>query len=153
LAWPGAVRAEAAVLVAADVQAIRAELRRPGAKAVLVNVWATWCEPCRTEMPALLQFFRAHSAEGLRLMLISADDDSERDEARRFLGAQGVDFPTWIKQGDDMGFIDALDPRWTGTLPASFLFDGRGRLRDRWYGEVTRAQLDQAYKRLQRRTP
>lgn len=140
-------------LVDADVRAIQNELRRPHAKAILVNVWATWCEPCRTEMPAILAFHRAHLAEGLRLVLISADDETERAQAAGFLAAQGVDFPTFIKRGDDMRFIDALDPRWSGALPASFLFDGRGRLRERWYGEVTRAELDRALQRLSKRKP
>lgn len=153
LAFTSRGHAAEVALVDADVRAIQTELRRPHAKAVLVNVWATWCEPCRTEMPALLSFHRAHAAEGLRLVLISADDEAERAQAASFLAAQGVDFPTFIKRGDDMSFIDALDPRWSGALPASFLFDGRGHLRQRWYGEVTRAQLDQAFQRLFKRKP
>ena len=132
----------------ADLQAILGEIRRPGARAVLVNVWASWCDPCRAEMPRLLRFFRRHGEAGLRLVLVSADDEADRDKAIRFLASQGVDFPTWIKKGDDMTFIDALDPQWSGALPASFLFDGKGRLVRRWYGEVTDDALKGAWDRL-----
>src|SRR4051794_41056060 len=58
----------------ADVPTLLREIRKPGARAVLVNVWATWCDPCRAEMPRIARFFQAHRAEGLRLVLISADD-------------------------------------------------------------------------------
>lgn len=141
-------RAGEVTVRAATVQTILREIKRPGAKAVLVNVWATWCEPCCAEMPLLLKFHREHGNAELRLVLVSADDESDRDKAIRFLASQGVDFVTWIKQGDDMTFIDALDPKWSGALPASFLFDRRARLQQSWYGEVTRDALAAAWGRL-----
>src|SRR6187402_2506401 len=55
----------------AELPAILAAIKAPGAQAVLVNVWATWCEPCREEMPDLVRFYRDHRAQGLRLVLIS----------------------------------------------------------------------------------
>jgi len=143
---PAAAAAELSVRDA-DAKALLAEIGKPGAKAVLVNVWATWCDPCRAEMPLLLAFAREHAARGLRLVLISADEEEDRDKAKTFLASLGVDFATWRKQGDDMTFIDALDRRWSGALPATFLFDGRARLRRSFYGEVTRAALDEAWKR------
>jgi thiol-disulfide isomerase/thioredoxin len=132
----------------ADAQAILGEVRKPGARGVLVNVWATWCDPCRAEMPGLLAFFREHRKAGLRLILVSADDEVDRAKVVAFLASQGVDFPSWMKQGDDMTFIDALDRQWSGALPASFLFDGRGRLDQRWYGEVSTTALGTAWRRL-----
>ena len=141
----------------AHVQAILSEVRKPGAKAVLVNVWATWCLPCRAEMPSLLRFYREHRDEGLRLVLVSVDDEDNRDEVVRFLTSQGVDFQTWMKQGDDMSFIDALNPQWSGALPASFLFDGRGRVQQSWYGGITpdalKAALDKLLPRRKGRSP
>ena len=130
------------------VDAILGEIRRPGAKAVLVNVWASWCDPCRAEMPGLLKFFREHNGEGLRLVLVSVDDAANRDKVVGFLAAQGVDFVTWMRLGDDMTFINALDPKWSGALPASFLFDGRGRFKQSWYGEANHDVLKAAWDRL-----
>jgi len=138
----------------AELPAIMAAVKAPGAAAVLVNVWATWCEPCREEMPDLVRFYRDHRAEGLRLVLISADDDNQRAEVARVLGALHFDGPAFIKRGDDMKFIDALDPHWKGALPATFLFDSRGQKRNSWLGSVTyddlRARVSGLLKRRKR---
>jgi len=121
----------------AEVSAIMAAVKAPGARAVLVNVWASWCEPCREEMPDLVRFYRDHRADGLRLVLISADDDGQRAEVERILTGLGFDGPAFIKRGNDMRFIDALDPKWQGALPATFLYDGRGARKQSWLGSVT----------------
>jgi thiol-disulfide isomerase/thioredoxin len=131
-------------VVAAELPAVRQAIRAPGAQAVLVNVWATWCDACRDEMPDIVRLHRENRARGLRLVLISADDEQDREKAARFLGSLGVDFPSWLKVGDDMAFIDGLDRRWTGALPASFLFDGKGRVQRFWQGEVSAATLERA---------
>ena len=125
----------------ADLPAILAAVRAPGAQAVLVNVWATWCEPCREEMPDLVRFYRDNRAQGLRLVLISADDDDQRAEVARVLGALGFEGPAFIKRGNDMAFIDAVDPHWKGALPATFLFDARGVKKRSWLGSVTYDEL------------
>ena len=53
------------------------------------------------------------------------------------LARHGVDFPSYLKTGADMEFIDALSPKWSGALPATFVYDGAGSLRDSWEGEAT----------------
>jgi thiol-disulfide isomerase/thioredoxin len=134
----------------ADVAAVRAAIRKPGASAVLVNVWASWCDPCREEMPDVLRFYREHRDQGLRLILVSADDDAK--DAARFLGTLGVDFPSLLKAGDDMAFIDGLDKKWSGSLPASFLYDGRGQKRRFWSGTVTYDELAAELAKLDKKT-
>jgi thiol-disulfide isomerase/thioredoxin len=136
-----------------DLAAVLAAVREPGASAVLVNVWATWCEPCRQEMPEIVRFYRDHRAGGLRLVLVSADDPESRREVARFLakvgvgvgvgvGADAAGARLFIKTGDDMAFINGLDARWSGAVPASFLFDGRGQERHFWPGRVTLPDLE-----------
>ena len=128
----------------AELPEILIAVRSPGARAVLVNVWATWCEPCREEMPDLIRFYRDHREEGLRLVLVSADDEENRAEVARVLAGAGLpaDALSFIKRGDDMKFINGLDRHWSGALPASFLFDGRGRKRRTWGGPVTYHALE-----------
>jgi thiol-disulfide isomerase/thioredoxin len=153
LTAPAAAPAPVRVDVA-EVPAILAAVKAPGAQAVLVNVWATWCEPCREEMPDLIRYYREHRADGLRLVLISADDDDQRGVVARLLGELGFDGPAFIKRGNDMTFIDALDPRWQGALPATFLYDGRGEKKRSWLGSVTyddlRARVSGLLKRRKR---
>jgi thiol-disulfide isomerase/thioredoxin len=128
-----------------DLAAIRAAVAAPGASAVLVNVWATWCDSCRDELPAILQFARAHRADGVRVILVSADDEDQRDQVADFLSKAGAtNVQAFIKHGDDNAFISGLDPKWTGALPASWLYDGRGAKKRFWPGPVTAGQLDGA---------
>jgi thiol-disulfide isomerase/thioredoxin len=156
LAGPAAPEPPVKVEIA-EVPAILAAIKAPGASAVLVNVWATWCEPCREEMPDLIRFYRDHRPQGLRLVLISADDDDQRAEVGRLLGALGFDGPAFIKRGNDMTFIDALDPHWKGALPATFLFDGRGTRSRSWLGAVTyddlRARVSGLLRKSQKNPP
>jgi thiol-disulfide isomerase/thioredoxin len=130
-------------VVLANLQQVQQAIAKPGARAVLVNVWATFCDPCREEMPDLLRLFRERRDRGLRLVLVSADPDDEegRAQARKYLATLGVDFRSYLKTGDDMAFINGLEPRWSGALPASFLYDGAGKLRHFFPGQVTAATL------------
>ena len=126
----------------AAVEEIERAAREPGARAVVLNVWATWCAPCRQEFPDLVRLGREYRPRGVRLLLVSADFTDQASQAREFLESEGVDFATFLKTGDDMKFIDRLDPRWTGALPATFVYDGRGRLRDFHEGRTTYAELE-----------
>lgn len=137
LALPGSARAAGPEIVPADIKALMGEVRKPGAKAVLVNVWATWCDPCIEEMPDILRFFRDHRDKGLRLVLVSGDDEETRAKAEKFLASQGVDFRSFLKAGDDMDFINGLAQDWSGSLPASFLYDANGKRHHFWSGKVS----------------
>jgi thiol-disulfide isomerase/thioredoxin len=126
---------------AASAAQVLSKVREPGAKAVVLNVWATWCTPCREEFPDLMRLRRAHGGD-LRLVLVSADFEDQVEDARRFLADQGVDFASFLKTGDDMKFIDGLDRRWTGALPATWIYDGRGTLRHFHEGRTTYDALE-----------
>jgi len=136
-------------LLPASAAEVLAAVREPGADAVIVNVWATWCVPCREEFPDLLRVHRELAPEGVRLILVSADFPRNAEAARRFLAEQGVDFPTFRMTGKDAAFIDGLDPRWSGALPATWIYDGSGRVRHFWedkapYATIRSLTLDAA---------
>jgi len=122
---------------------IRHAVQDSGARAVLVNVWATWCGPCREEFPGLVRVARQYQGQGLKVMLVSADDDTDMAPVKKFLAAEGVDFPAYIKAEKDQAFIDTLnkqgtlDKQWDGALPATFLYDASGKLHDFWEGGAT----------------
>jgi thiol-disulfide isomerase/thioredoxin len=120
------------VVQPADAGTILEAVRATDGDVVLLNVWATWCIPCREEFPDLLRIAREYRDAGLRLVLVSADFDAHLDQARTFLADQGVDFPTFQKTGKDMEFIDTIDPEWSGVLPATWLFDTDGTRLDFW---------------------
>lgn len=128
----------------ATAEQILEAVRAPGAQVVLVNVWATWCTPCREEFPEMMRLYSRYEDRGLRLVLISADFDDQLGPARQFLAQNGVDFPTFLKTGDDMRFINSLEPRWTGALPATLVYDGHGVLRHFWEGKASFEKFEQS---------
>jgi thiol-disulfide isomerase/thioredoxin len=137
---PAATRSEVSLRPAAAKQ-ILDDVRARRAPAVLVNVWATWCLPCREEFPDLMRLRQTFAKQGLELVLVSADFEEQIPEAKAFLAENGVDFPTYVKQQDDMAFINAMNPDWSGALPASFVFDRGGELRFFHEGKADTAML------------
>jgi thiol-disulfide isomerase/thioredoxin len=127
--------------VTATSATILADVRKPGAAATLVNVWATWCGPCREEFPDVLKVAKDLKPRGVRLVLVSVDFKGMEFELRRFLSAQGVDFATYLREGKDEEFIDALSPGWSGAIPASFVYDSSGKLVRFWEGKASYPEI------------
>jgi len=93
-------------------------------KVVLVNYWATWCAPCRKEMPKLDAFYKRYHDRGLEIIGISIDFDRDLDKARRV--AQGVSYPmAFAKSISDDGFGIPKG------VPITWIIDGDGKVRDR----------------------
>jgi thiol-disulfide isomerase/thioredoxin len=112
-------------------------------KVVLVNFWATYCVPCRKEMPALVAMNARLGAKGFQLVTISADEIEQEKDAASFLDKTKVAAPVYIKRvRDDDKFINSLDPKWSGALPASFLYNRQGRKVKSYFGEVDLKQLE-----------
>ena len=78
----------------ATAAVVHQAVRDAKARAVLVNVWATWCDPCKEEMPDLLSIRTRLGPRGFALVLVSADFPDVKPEAEAFLRSQGVDFTT-----------------------------------------------------------
>ena len=107
-------------------------------KVVLVNFWATWCVPCRKEMPALVKMAARLESKGFALVTISGDEAEAENEARKFLIANAVKPPTYIRKAkDDDKFITLVDAKWNGSLPTLFLYDRKGVKVKAWYGETS----------------
>ena len=136
----GTADAKARRVVPATASQILAAVRERAAPATVVNVWATWCAPCREEFPEILRLSTRYRERGLDLVLVSTD--FEVRTAQRFLADQAVSEPSFLKEGNDMEFIDTMNPRWSGALPATFVFDRRGTLRFFREGKTTYEELE-----------
>ena len=116
---------------------------------LLVNFWATWCSPCRAEMPLLVQLERTHRSRGLRMVTVSCDEPEDQLKAGQFLAQHQVLQPAYLKRAaEDEKFIDFVDGKWSGALPALFLYDRSGRLAGSFFGETEIAVVDQAIRKL-----
>jgi len=108
-------------------------------RAMLVNFWATWCAPCRREMPVLQAASKRHG-EALAVVGIALDDP---EPVARFVDEIGVDYTILVGQD---GVLDTQSA-WgnsAGAMPYTVLVDGEGIVRWRHYGEVTAEELDEA---------
>ena len=95
--------------------------------AILINVWATWCEPCREEFPDLVKLSDQYK-KNIRFIGISADDvDELSSKVIPFLKKQNAQFENYlIKVMEPEDFINLLDKDWSGAIPATFIYDKNG---------------------------
>ena len=116
-----------------------------GAKGTLVVFTCNACPWAKKWESRVAQIGNEAEKKGIGVIAINSNDPGKNPEdvpnARSFLAEQGVSWPTYLKTGDDMQFIDTLDPRWSGALPGSFLYDSSGRLVRFWEGKASRDSL------------
>lgn len=118
-------------------------------KVLLVNFWATYCVPCRAEMPQLVKLQQSLKVRGFQLITISADEVEQEPQAAQFLQKNAVPAPFYRKQAkSDEKFINSIDPKWSGELPASFLYDKSGRKVKSYFGEVDLKQVEREITKL-----
>jgi len=123
-------------LATVSAEQLIAKVRGLGAKAVMVNAWATWCGSCEHELPMLQKIADDFAAKGVSLLLVSVDEPNDRAQAKEFLAAHAIHLPSYLAARPLGPFKAGMNPRWPGMLPASFLFDGAGKLRYFWPGEA-----------------
>jgi peroxiredoxin len=104
---------------------------------VLVNTWATWCPPCREELPALEAVHRRYRDQGL--IVLGVNIGESRDAVQRFVTRSGLTFPILLDPDED-----ALRAFGSISLPSSFLIDRRGSVRARWFGATCERKLEGA---------
>jgi thiol-disulfide isomerase/thioredoxin len=116
--------------------------KKSGAALTLVNFWASWCGPCRKEFPDLLRFRAEWQKKNVVLEFVSVDFDQDIPDAKKFLGEMKVDFPTYLRTGDDQTLIQTIDPKWAGALPTTFVLNRKGEIVLRIDGPVQLKALE-----------
>jgi len=133
---PARVNFPAPDLTLTDTQGVSRSLAHYRGQIVLVNLWATWCPPCKEEMPALQAFYEEHKEEGF--VIIAINDGDPKEDVLQFVKDYGLTFPVWL----DPTYIATEQAFKTVNLPSSFVIDGNGIIRLMWVGGITRQMLD-----------
>ena len=110
-------------------------------KAVLLNFWATWCGPCKIEMPWFVELQNQYAAQGFQIVGVAMDDASKEDIGK-FAKDMGVNYPILIGKesvGDQYGGVPAL--------PESFLIGRDGKIVDKIIGLRGKAEIEDAIRK------
>ena len=134
-AIPVEVNFPAPELSLTDLQGNAVSLADFRGKVVLVNNWATWCPPCKAEMPSLQTYYEKNKDRGFEIVAIEAGEPV--DEVAAFVGRLGLTFKVWpdLEQ-------KALAAFRGYSLPNTYVIDEGGQVRLAWFGPVSRKMLE-----------
>ena len=123
----------ALIISQSDVKEINADdlndiIKKRDNKLLLINVWATWCIPCREEFPDLVKLADKYEKE-LEIIAISVDyEDEVETKVKPFLAKNNVNFKVYINGfKKDQEIIEFFNNDWNGALPGTFIYDRKGK--------------------------
>src|SRR2546427_8809182 len=133
-----------------DLDGLKKLLKRDGkdTRPLLVNFWATWCDPCRDEFPDLVKVDEDYRGKGLNFVAVSLDDVTDiKSAVPKFLKEMKATMRVvLLNVNDPEPAIKLIDATWDGQLPATFLYDKEGKVVFRHFGRIKpdelRAALD-----------
>ena len=142
------------VVAPIDTEALKNLLSEQRERPLLVNFWATWCDPCRDEFPDLVKIDSEYRAQqSMDFITISLDDFSDiKTSVPKFLGSMKANMPAYLLNvPDPEPAIDLVDKGWAGSLPATFLYNAKGEVVYKHFGRVDpkelRAEIDKLVKK------
>ncbi|MFH1524842.1 MAG: redoxin domain-containing protein [Chloroflexota bacterium] len=122
-------------LALTDLQGNSPSLEDYSGKVILVNNWATWCPPCKAEMPELQVYYATHTDDGF--VVIGIESGEPANTVENFVRQNKLSFPVWL---DPHGV--ALEAFQNWNLPNSCVIDREGIVRMSWTGPINQATLD-----------
>jgi thiol-disulfide isomerase/thioredoxin len=147
---PLSAQAKTPVVRTIDSDGLRSLLSERKGRALILNVWATWCIPCVEEFPDLVRLDSLYRSRGVDVVTISIDFEDEVDtKIRPFLRRMRASMPAYVNAfPTPADLIDELEPSWSGAIPATFAYDAKGRRVD----YVTGHQSLDGFRRLAERS-
>ena len=119
-------------------------------KVLLINIWATWCVPCKEEFPDLIKFSEKYG-EQIELIGISIDyPDEVESKIIPFLNKLKPNFINYVNvENDTEKFINNLNPDWSGAIPATFFYDSEGKQFSFYEGKMSFEEIkNEALKKI-----
>ena len=144
-AWLDKAAQEPVAVELADADALKALRKGNGSKMRLVNFWATWCGPCVTEFPELVEIFRMYRGREFEIVTVSANYPDEKAEVLKFLTKQQASMKNLLWNSDDKNaLMDAFEPKWQGGLPYTMLLSAKGEVLFQKDGAIDSLELKRA---------
>jgi thiol-disulfide isomerase/thioredoxin len=143
VATPGQIE-KAPALALKDLRGRTVRLSAYKGKVVLLNFWATWCPPCRAEMPDLVKWQRENRSRGLQVIGVTYPP-AERAEVHTFIRSLGVNYPVLLGTKKTMSLFTPGE-----TLPLTIVIDREGNVRDHIEGIILPEEFEQKVKPLLR---
>lgn len=120
-----------------DDAGIAALLKNDTKNVRLINVWATWCGPCVTEMPEFVDMNRMYRRRDFEFITLSADKPDKKERAHDMLKKMQASAKNYIyNSADQYKLIEAIDPQWQGALPYTLLIAPGGKVLYRTQGSI-----------------
>jgi len=114
-------------------------------KVIVLNFWATWCVPCKTEIPEFVELQKQYEAEGVQFIGVSVDEKNTLSKLKPYIAEHSMNYPVLVGNSNE-GLIDAYGP--LGTVPTTYLIKRDGNLCKRHSGAVTKDVLERELKTL-----
>lgn len=121
-----------------DLDGVKRNMDEWNGQVIVVNFWATWCPPCRKEMPAFIELQETYAAQGLQFVGIALDETSKVQD---FVDSLGVDYPILVGGNDAIKVSDAYGNR-LGALPYTAVVDREGIIVKTFRGEVSKSSVE-----------
>lgn len=135
-----------------DLDGLKKILQRDAkdTRPLLINFWATWCDGCREEFPDLVKIDNDYRAKGLNFISVTLDEVTEiKTTVPEFLKEMKAQMPVvLLNVKDPEPAIHAVDEKWDGQLPATFLYDKDGKVVFKYFGRIKPAELRSAIDKL-----
>ena len=128
-----------------DMNGVDVKLAAFKGKPIVLNFWATWCGPCRAEIPSLVELQTKYAADGTDVVILGVSVDDPVDKLKPYAAQMKMNYPVLVGNGRD-DVQDAFGPLWG--IPVTVFIDRDGKIAKKHSGIASKEQFEQEIKAL-----